>query len=73
MMMRRFRHSDTGGAVLRGANTEGDSNSIDWIAAAFAGAGLGSKGVPAGWIQRIEKSTTLGALATRLAAKRGAQ
>jgi ADP-ribosylglycohydrolase len=57
--------------VLRGANTNGDSDTIACIAGAFAGAHLGSKGIPAGWIQRIEKSRTLGALATQLAVKRG--
>jgi ADP-ribosylglycohydrolase len=56
--------------VLRGANTNGDSDSIACIAGAFAGARVGSKGIPSGWIQRIEKSRTLGALATRLAARR---
>jgi len=59
-------------AVLRGANTNGDSDTIACIAGALAGARVGSKGIPAGWIQRIEKSRTLGALATRLAAERGA-
>lgn len=58
-------------AVLRGANTNGDSDTVACIAGALTGARVGSKGIPAGWIQRIEKSRTLGALATRLAAKRG--
>jgi ADP-ribosylglycohydrolase len=64
---------DYRGAVLRGANTNGDSDTIACIAGAFAGARVGSKGIPSEWIQRIEKSKTLGALATRLAAKRGSQ
>ena len=57
-------------AVLRGANTNGDSDTVACIAGALAGARVGTKGIPSGWIQRIEKSRTLGALATRIAAKR---
>jgi ADP-ribosylglycohydrolase len=57
-------------AVLRGANTNGDSDTVACIAGALAGARVGSKGIPSGWVQRIEKSRTLGALATRIAVKR---
>jgi ADP-ribosylglycohydrolase len=57
-------------AVLRGANTNGDSDTVACIAGALAGARVGSKGIPSGWIQRIEKSRTLGALATRIAVRR---
>lgn len=56
--------------VVRGANTNGDSDTVACIAGALAGARVGSKGIPSGWIQRIEKSRTLGALATRLAVER---
>jgi ADP-ribosylglycohydrolase len=59
-------------AVLRAANTNGDSDTVACIAGALAGARVGSKGIPSGWIQRIEKSRTLGALAARIATKRDA-
>lgn len=60
-------------AVRYGANTPGDSDSIACIAGGIAGAlwGLGSgidgRGVPAEWVDMIEKSAYLGDLADRLA------
>lgn len=53
--------------VLRGANTEGDSDSIACIAGGLSGAYLGIDAIPEDWIQRIEKSDYL---AMRLAKKR---
>ena len=54
-------------AVLRGANTNGDSDSIACIAGAFSGARIGIDGIPPDWIQRIEKSDYLTNLAEGLA------
>jgi ADP-ribosylglycohydrolase len=55
--------------VRYGANTPGDSDSIACIAGGIAGAlwGIGGRGVPSEWINRIEKSAYLGTLADRLA------
>jgi len=56
--------------VLRGANTEGDSDSIACIAGGINGAYLGIGAIPDDWIKRIEKSGYLDDLATRLANKK---
>lgn len=53
--------------VVRGATTNGDSDSIACIAGAFSGARLGIDGIPPEWIRRIEKSDYLSDLAERLA------
>lgn len=54
--------------VRYGANTVGDSDSIACIAGSFAGAywGLGKKGVPQDWIDKVEDTKELGDLAQRL-------
>lgn len=54
--------------VRYGANTDGDSDSIACIGGAFAGAfwGLGKRGVPASWIDRVENTGYLLTLANRL-------
>jgi ADP-ribosylglycohydrolase len=53
--------------VIRGANTNGDSDSIACIAGSFSGAHLGIKAIPAVWVLKIEKTEYLGSLAERLA------
>jgi ADP-ribosylglycohydrolase len=53
--------------VLRGANTNGDSDSIACIAGAFSGAYVGKDGIPLRWLVKIEKSDYLADLAERLA------
>jgi len=55
--------------VIRGANTNGDSDSIACIGGSISGAYLGVEAIPDNWIKRIEKSHYLEALATRLASK----
>lgn len=55
--------------VIRGANTNGDSDSIACIAGSISGAYLGIREIPGDWIRRIEKSEYLNYLAARLAAK----
>ncbi|SPD74797.1 ADP-ribosylglycohydrolase [uncultured Desulfobacterium sp.] len=55
--------------VIRGANTNGDSDSIACIGGSISGAYLGVGAIPDDWIQRIEGFDYLGDLATRLAKK----
>ena len=52
--------------VLRGANTNGDSDSIACIAGSISGAFLGIKAIPQEWIKKIEKTEYLDELAERL-------
>ncbi|MBN1101991.1 MAG: ADP-ribosylglycohydrolase family protein, partial [Deltaproteobacteria bacterium] len=56
--------------VIRGANTNGDSDSVACIAGSISGAYLGVGAIREDWIQRIEKSEYLDDLARRLAAKK---
>ena len=53
-------------AVLRGANTNGDSDSVACIAGSISGAYLGIEAIPDDWRKRIEKSEDLEDLAGRL-------
>ena len=55
-------------AVLRGANTNGDSDSVASIAGGISGAYLGIAAIPNKWVNNIEKSSYLEDLAIRLAA-----
>lgn len=57
-------------AVLRGANSNGDSDSIASIAGSISGAYLGIGAIPPEWIMRVEKTDYLGSLAERLAEKK---
>ncbi len=52
--------------VIRGANTDGDSDSIACIGGAISGAYLGIEAIPDNWIKRIEKPDYLEDLALRL-------
>ena len=56
--------------VIRGANTNGDSDSIAAIGGSISGAYLGLDAIPVQWIEHIEKSDYLDDLAMRLAAKK---
>ena len=56
--------------IRRGANTQGDSDSIASIAGGLSGAYLGVEALPAAWISRLEKSEYLRDVARRLAAAR---
>jgi ADP-ribosylglycohydrolase len=56
--------------VLRGANTNGDSDSIACIAGSISGAKLGIEAIPKSWIEDIEKCEYLDDLASRLVKKR---
>jgi len=55
--------------VIRGANTNGDSDSIACIGGSISGAYLGIEAIPDQWIKDIEKSEYLDDMATRLAKK----
>jgi len=57
-------------AVIRGANTNGDSDSIACIAGSISGAYLGVDAIPPEWIRMIEKTQYLEDLAKRLADKK---
>jgi len=56
--------------VIRGANTNGDSDSIACIGGSISGAYLGFNAIPDEWVKEIEKSEYLNDLATRLAEKK---
>lgn len=56
--------------VIRGANTNGDSDSVACIAGSISGAYLGLGAIPQSWVTRIEKSEYLDDLARRLAEKK---
>jgi ADP-ribosylglycohydrolase len=56
--------------VLRGANTNGDSDSIACIAGGISGACLGVSAIPEKWIEEIEKSQYLNQLAEQLHGKK---
>lgn len=59
--------------IRRGANTQGDSDSIASIAGGISGAYLGIHALPPDWVQRLEKSAYLADLARRLARARSAK
>ena len=56
--------------VLRGANTNGDSESIAGIAGGVSGARLGCGAIAGDWRKHIEKADYLDNLAMRLAEKK---
>ncbi|MEW6664332.1 MAG: ADP-ribosylglycohydrolase family protein [Thermodesulfobacteriota bacterium] len=56
--------------VIRGAYTNGDSDSVACIAGSISGAYLGLEAIPPEWIMRIEKTEYLGSLAERMAGKK---
>ena len=56
--------------VIRGANTNGDSDSIACIGGSISGAYLGVDAIPVDWINKIESTQYLGDLPARLAGKK---
>lgn len=56
--------------VIRGANTNGDSDSIACIGGSISGAYLGIDAIPNNWVQRIEKTEYLDELSKRFAKKK---
>ncbi|MBI4700171.1 MAG: ADP-ribosylglycohydrolase family protein, partial [Deltaproteobacteria bacterium] len=62
------RHADDPrAAILEGANTPGDSDSIATLAGALTGARAGVQALPHAWIRDLERSGELTALAWRAA------
>ena len=53
-------------AVCRGANSNGDPDSIASITGGISGARLGFDAIPADWRERIEKADYLNDLSVRL-------
>lgn len=61
------RHpDDPRAAILEGANTPGDSDSIATMAGALVGARVGARGLPPDWVRDVERADELMALALRL-------
>ena len=68
-----MRHpDDPAAAILEGANSDGDSDSIATLAGALLGARCGIEALPADWVQDVERSDELRALAERAASALGA-
>jgi ADP-ribosylglycohydrolase len=64
-----IRHADDPrSALLEGANTPGDSDSIASIAGALVGARCGLRALPTDWVNDVERSAELQALAADIAA-----
>lgn len=58
------RHPDDArAAILEGANTPGDSDSIATLAGSLVGARVGVAGLPAEWVRDVERTEELAALA----------
>ncbi|MEM1010278.1 MAG: ADP-ribosylglycohydrolase family protein [Myxococcota bacterium] len=65
-----WRHpNDFRAAVLLGANTDGDSDSIACITGGVLGARLGKEAIPAHWCRDIENAQVLEDLATQFVSK----
>ncbi|MBL8953610.1 MAG: ADP-ribosylglycohydrolase family protein [Myxococcaceae bacterium] len=61
------RHpDDPRAAILEGANTPGDSDSIATLAGALVGARTGARGLPPEWVRDVERADELLALALNL-------
>ncbi len=61
------RHpDDPRAAILEGANTRGDSDSIATLAGALVGARCGIGAIPADWVRDVERSEELAELARRI-------
>lgn len=58
------RHpEDARAAILEGANTPGDSDSIATLAGALVGARVGVEGLPSEWVRDVERTSELRAIA----------
>ena len=61
------RHpDDPRAAILEGANTPGDSDSLATLAGALCGARVGLGGLPPEWVEHVERSAALVALGYRI-------
>lgn len=62
-----LRHpDDVSAAILEGANTPGDSDSIATLAGSMVGARCGLSSIPEEWVRDVERSSELLELATRV-------
>lgn len=57
---------DPRAAILQGANSSGDSDSLATLAGALVGARCGVRALPANWVEELERSEQLRALALRI-------
>jgi ADP-ribosylglycohydrolase len=61
------RHPDDArAAILEGANTPGDSDSIATLAGSLVGARVGARGLPQDWVRDVERADELMALALEI-------
>jgi ADP-ribosylglycohydrolase len=61
------RHpDDPAAAILEGANTPGDSDSLATLAGALVGARCGIDALPTDWVREVERSAELHELASRI-------
>lgn len=61
------RHPDDArAAILEGANTPGDSDSIATLAGSLVGARVGARGLPVEWVKDVERADELIALALEI-------
>jgi ADP-ribosylglycohydrolase len=61
------RHpDDPAAAILEGANTPGDSDSLATLAGALVGARCGVEALPAEWVREVERTEELAGLAERI-------
>jgi ADP-ribosylglycohydrolase len=61
------RHpDDPRAAILEGANTPGDSDSLATLAGALVGGRCGIEALPADWVRDVERSEELRELALRI-------
>jgi ADP-ribosylglycohydrolase len=64
-LLERHR-DDPRAAILEGANTPGDSDSIATLGGALVGARVGARGLPAEWVKDVERADELMALALEI-------
>jgi ADP-ribosylglycohydrolase len=57
-------YDDARAAILEGANTQGDSDSIATLAGALVGARVGIGAIPQDWVRQVERSDELQDLAS---------
>lgn len=57
---------DARAAILEGANTPGDSDSIATLAGSLIGARVGARGLPLDWVRDVERADELTALALEI-------
>jgi ADP-ribosylglycohydrolase len=65
------RHPDDArAAILEGANTPGDSDSIATLAGSLVGARVGAAGLPSEWVRDVERGAELASLGLQIGGER---